>query len=165
MNRKKYVFLVLFLIFQMFLATVANNQPQEEAVTDFAYDSFRKVIARSLEKELVEDKQSAIPSGLIILLGEIDSANARNLLLQMLEVYIGEAHYETLSYAIVKQGKKIRKGLKNLLTTDPSCDFLDGVCLENKKCLLKCLTKEERNRNIYWLLDLIDKGRKLEYVL
>jgi hypothetical protein len=163
---RKLPFAICFFIFQIIFTNSIYAEPPE-VVKKFAYDSLGIAILHSLDKSFArgDTNTPADAGGLIILLGEIDNDDARNLLVQLLEVYIGEANYEALSYSVVRQGKSIRKRLKDMLSMPVTCSLLGIEYSPKKDSQLRCLTVEDRNRRINRLIDMIDKNVELQYVL
>jgi len=143
----------------------SSPNSSDKDVRKFAYDSFKLVLSYSLDKSLSGDFEHEIadPSGLIVLLAEINAAEARNLLIQLVEVHLGPVHSEALDYAIVKQGKKIRASLMTLSAKPVQCAFLNNELSGAKLDKVKCLNKQDRDRIIASLLNLIDQGKPLEY--
>lgn len=162
---------ILLLVITLLLTQSGLAQSQyvysEEEVRQFAYDSFQRVLVNSLEKNLAKkyEEQVANPSGLIIFLAEIDNDKARQLLLQLVEVYVGESTGEAVTYAILQQGKKIRPGLVDLLRLPVSCSLINKEEFKGKVSHLKCFTMDERNEFIREYIKDIDNGVKIEYVL
>ena len=151
-------------------AAHAGSAENDEAVRILGYESFKRVLMYSIDKTMLgEYKDSVVdPGGLIVLLADIDSVGARKILLQLTEVYIGEATGEALNYAVVKQDKAIEEDLRQLLEKDVECGLLKEShtyvrTYEVKK--IRCKTRESRDRKIKWLLEMIEEGRELEYVL
>jgi len=164
--KRIYCFLVMCFVFNSpFVKVFASSS--DTKVKEFAYDSLRLAILGTLDKCLSgkQDQMVADPGGLIVLLGEIDSDPARHLLLQLLDIQIGEANSEALSYAVVKQGKKILPDLKRLLSDPINCSILNNKNFKQTSNKLQCLTVDTRNRRINWLIDIINTGKTLEYVL
>ena len=108
----------------------------------------------------------ADPGGLILLLGEIDSEEARSILIGLTEVYIGSATSEALTFSAIKQGKAIEDDLMRLLSQPISCGILNDNLLPpmNYK-YIQCLDKTERDRRIKKFLKYISEGREVEYAL
>jgi hypothetical protein len=145
-----------------------SSASSDKQVKKFAYDSLRRVIVYSLEKNLSNDfdKQIADPSGLIILLSEVDTSEARNILLQLIEVNIGDVHAEALTYSILRQGKKIKSNLSAMVTKPIQCSLLHGDFYDSQeKRVLRCFTQQERDTLIINLLRFIDEGTKPSYDL
>jgi len=165
--RSIIIFIFLFLVMETTYGTENEKieSESEKATQEFAYFTLKKMMLHSLDKTINREYEAAIidPSGLIVLLADLDNDDARSLLLQILEVYVGSATGEALSYAIVKQGKKIKNDLEVLLNQPVRCDFLKNNTY--KAGNLRCLSKETRDRNIRRLLNLIERGKRIEYVL
>ena len=158
---KNIVFTIVFLT--IFPTTAfSNSQNSDKTTQEFAYESLTKVILHSLNLSLGgRSKETVVdPSGLILLLASDKSIEARNLLLQLLELNIGPVHAEALSYAVVKQGKAIEDDLRNLLREPVECTLLKNDRFE----ALQCLSQEARDAHVRWLLKLIENGKTIEYV-
>lgn len=166
MNQKIIIAAVVIeLLFPAFAS--AGNDAVDKPVKEFAYDSFKLVLSHSLDKSLSGNSEAEIadPSGLIILLSEIDSDEARSVLVQLAEIKLGPVHSEALDYAIARQGKKIRSKLNSLLTKSVQCDFLKNSLKGPKYSKLRCFSQHDRDQYIKSLLESIDQGKKIEYVL
>lgn len=97
-------------------------------------------------------------SGLLILLGDIDNDNARELLVKLTDYYLGSATTEALDYSIVRQGKKILFKLKKQLNNPNICDERNELRGD------RCLTLKERNQKISRYIELIESGKTIDYV-
>ena len=166
MNRFLIAF-IFFILIKPIIAFSAGNVSSDKQIKRFAYDSLKSVIVYSLEKNLNGefDKEIADPSGLIILLADVDTREARNVLLQLIEVNIGAANAEALTYSIIKQGKKIRSGLNAMVNQPIQCSLLRTDIKEKGKSVLRCFTQEERDTIIINLIKFIDEGKKPYYDL
>jgi hypothetical protein len=149
---------LVFTAFLLFMPHQVFAQNSTEEVTSFAYESLGQSIISSLE--MSEDERFADADGLIILLGEIDSDEARNLLIEFLGLYIGESHGEALSYAIERQGKKIQKALEININPYKGC-----VIKSKFKTNLACLEEGSVKEKSKDLLLSISQGGLPEYPL
>jgi hypothetical protein len=159
--------LIFFILLKPLVVFSESNVSSDKQIKKFAYDSLKNVMVYSLEKNLTGefDKEIADPSGLIILLADVDTKEARNVLLQLIEVSIGAANAEALTYSIMKQGKKIRSGLNAMVTQPIQCSLLRTDIKEKTKSVLRCFTQEERDAIIINLIKYIDEGKKPYYDL
>ncbi len=145
-----------FLIFILFLPHQVFAQNNTDEAMEFAYESIGQSIISLIE--MPEEKRFADPDGLIILLGEIDSDEARNLLIELLGIYIGESHGEALNYAIQRQGKKIQKALEANINSYKGCFIRTRF-----KTNLECLEEESIKEISKNLLLSISQGKLPEY--
>jgi hypothetical protein len=143
-----------------------NAPPSNDAVRRFALESLRRSIIHglSIPVEARRIDPPADPAGLILLLAEIDSKGARRLLVEMLELRMGEADAEALFSAVTSQGRAIEPMLRQALGQPVRCDIIRGT-QKIQRTPLACSTPEERDRTVLHLIDLIEKGQKIEYVL
>ena len=163
MKKKLCSISVIFVV--LIINPLYGASMQNQELVDFAYISFANSLLFSIEKTLAgEDKSAAAdPGGMILLLGEIDSDHARELLIDLLDLYIGSATSEALYYSIVKHGKTIERQLLLKLESPISGRLIKMG--KEKGYKIDLLSTNERNERIKWLLDIIGSGKKLDYTL
>jgi hypothetical protein len=145
------------------LPALAHGSSQSE-IRAFAYQSLHKLVLNSLELAATGARETvADPGGAILILGEIDSPEARSLLVQLTEVYVGAANAEALSYAVARQGRRIKTLLEKLLRQPVECEFLSVA--RDGQSRLSCLSQGERDRRIRRLLEIIETGEEYSYAL
>jgi len=160
----KILFLVMMVL--MLTPTIAlcdDPYDLEKETRDFAYFTLRKILIHSLDKELSGADEEAVvsPDGLIVLLADMDSDEARGILLELVEVYVGSATGEAVTYAVVKQGKSIRDDLKSLRSKPVTCSLLANI---KNHPVLKCLSRQERDSRISRYIGFINSGEIIQYV-
>jgi hypothetical protein len=135
------------------------------ATRKFAFDSLRRSIIHGLSVPV--DARGidlpADPAGLILLLGEMDSPDARRLLVGLIELRMAEADAEALFSAITYQGKEIEPALRGILGQPVRCRILDGT-QETQRTPLSCVSPDRRDAKATRMIDLIEKGERIEYV-
>ena len=139
----------------LFIYTFSFSEANDENTINYGYLSLKSAILNSI-------KDPSIPidtSGLIVLLGDIDTDNSRQLLSRLTNYYLGSATTEALAYSIVKQGKKILGQLKEKVKNPDSC------VVKQHQSTYRCLTLEERNRLIKKYIKLIESGHTINYVI
>ena len=140
----------------MFFPAISTHADERESdVIVYGYSSLEHAILNSINLSSAPNDAS----GLLILLGEIDTKNGRKLLTKLTNYYLGSSTSEALTYSIVKQGDKILPNLRKEIDKDNACIELHGD-KDNK-----CLSIEERNKTILRYIELIESGVKIEYAL
>lgn len=162
MNTKLSHILGVLLVILIIFTNQAYCSTQKE-VTDFAYESLVFALLVSIYGE--PQMRCVDPPGLIILLGEIDTEEARSTLCKLLELYIGSANGEALTYAVVRQGPKILDDLHRLSSEPAERSLKFRYYILPKSVQIKYLSDEERNRTIKWLIEIIESGKSIEYAL
>ena len=146
-----------------FLASSAGGEAGPAA---FAFDSARRAVIHSAAKVLGgrHADADADPGGLVLLLGEIDREEARLLLTQFTDVYLGEAQEGALSYAVARQGRRMEKHLLEIQRTGGKCRVLRDAQIDDARRRQMCLSPTARLSRISSLLALIRSGRLPSYV-
>jgi hypothetical protein len=161
---KKILFIItLFWLIQppcAYAGTDAHDNPARK----FAYKSLKQALIHSLDVTMTGNTEDAItnPNGLIVLLGHTDTEEARDLLLELVEIHIGEAHGEALTYAILKQGNAMRYALKSVMDKSCECALIKKGSYAKSINRIRCITKKTRNMRIKFYLEMIDKGETTE---
>jgi len=138
---------------QTSINTLADSHQKQ--VVKLAYSSIESIILNFLS-----DSSSLIDvSGLIILLGTIDSEESRALLTKLTNIYLGSAHSEALRYSITKQGERIIPMLESEISNSISCEYLPKTDID------RCKTRPERDRSIERFIEQIDRGITIDYVI
>lgn len=161
----------ILLIFTLFCSiqptcTYAGTDAHDKPALRFAYRSFKKALIHSLDTTMAGNAEDAItnPNGLIVLLGHTDSGEARDLLLELVEVHLSEIHGEALTYAILKQGNAMRYPLTSLMGKPCECALIKKGAYAKTINRIRCITKKTRNMRIKVYLEMIDKGETIELV-
>jgi len=157
---------IAFIILLFFPDLGLSTENPERIAKDLAYDSFRKVLVNSIIKSRERDYKGAIadPGGLILLLGEMKTEESREILLELIEVYVGSATSEDLDHVITKQGKDIEANLQALLKSPVLCvlkKFEEAIL---DKVSLECSERTERDTRIKHYLKLIKMGEVVEII-
>ena len=145
--------------------SLAGEHTNLKEVRRFAVESLQRSILQSVSNALTGHGKESIadPGGLVVLLADVDTEAARDLLAGLVEVDVGAATSEAVDYAVLAQGKKMRDRLEALITSPARCSVLN--LSDGKVTTIPCLSKDERNRRIHRLLELIELGRRIDYVL
>ena len=163
--KKVLLLLIMFCLIGPRFAYSGSNA-LDKSTREFGYLSLKQAIIYSLDMHLGGYPEDAIanPNGLIALLGLTDSNEARELLLELVEVNISEIHGKALTYAILKQGSAIRYELKSLMDKPIECALIKKGAHSKTINKIRCITKKTRNRRIKFYLEMIDKGETTELV-
>ena len=163
--KKILLIVTLFYLIQP-TCTYASTDPIDKPAVRFAYSSLKQALIHSLDVTMTGNSEDAItnPNGLITLLGHTDSEEARELLLELVEVHIGEAHGEALTYAILKQGNAMGYALKSLMNKSCECALIKKGSYSKTINRIRCITKKTRNMRIKFYLEMIEKGETIELV-
>lgn len=164
MTKQFKITALIILLFSSDLSLATEDS--ERIAKDLAYDSFRKVLVNSIIKNKERNYKGAIadPGGLILLLGEMKTEESKEILLELIEIYLGSATSEDLDHVITKQGKDIEANLKALLKSPVLCTlkkFEKGI---SDKVSLECNKKQERDNRIKNYLKLIKMGEIVEVI-
>lgn len=152
----RFITLLMFVI-----ASSACAFGENDGTKKFAYSSYEKAILVSAAKSLSGLETDSDSGGLILLLGYIDTAESRAILLNLIRYYVGSANGEALTYAVYLQGKKIINGLKLIDKDNYNCsqiNFGGGLSL-------KCASAEEVKDRVEGLIKAIVDREEMEYAL
>jgi len=152
---KIYYNLLLAVVVLLMTSASSYAENNTDIVDAYGYSSIKFSILNSLGHERPPNDAS----GLLVFLGSIDDSSARKLLVDLTSYYLGSATGEALHYSIVRQGKEILPELMRALDEPITCT---GKVVSPPE---KCLSLEERDRLIRKLINLIDSGKKLDYVM
>lgn len=147
----KIIIILLFMITSV-CCNSAEIKSNHELVT-YGYFSLESVILNSIQDEAV----SVDISGLIVLLGNVDTDESRNLLIKLSNYYFGSAISEALLYSITKHGTKILNKLRDEINTPVNCT--------SKIKGNDCLNNTERGQLIESYIKLIESGDKIDYLI
>ena len=137
-----------------------------DVVTDLGYSALEFAILNSIRPPPHEPPNDA--SGLISLLGNIDTDRSRRLLIRLTNYYIGSHPSEVLSYSITRQGRKILGDLKEEMKRPINCTALKPITETLKETQLpgpRCRAIGERDRAIKWYIELIEADEQVEFIL
>lgn len=147
--------------------SVYAGSPGQIQIQQYAFESVAKavIVVISEESALGANQLTIDADALILSLGYSKNPLSENSLIDLLDFYLGESHYQALGHSITKGGTKYKAKLKARLNLPPTCLGFDQSELKLlKKSFVRCLDKEERDKRISHLIKLINMGQVVEYV-
>lgn len=109
--------------------------------------------------------ESVVPdiSGLLFQLGTTDDDLARESLVELIDVYVGEAHSSALLVSVTLHGKKILPMLKKKRMTKPvsQCTPPEKTGKPNNTW---CLAEEQVINRLERMIEYIESGKEAEYI-
>ncbi len=112
----------------------------------------------SIVNAIIVNPAGVDKDGLLVLLGEIDSREARIALATLTEFDLGAAGKEHLSYSLVQQGKRILPHLKKQRGMSLICPTFTVVPNAAKKCS----SVATRDKLLDWAIEAIEKEQKVK---
>jgi hypothetical protein len=156
---------LLLLAVALVWASAASPQPKELDKYSFrvvAKTAIKAIAAEGLKQSPLKEIDS---DALILALGYSTSNAADDVLVELLDFYLGESHFQAISHVITRNGNRMKLKLEKRVGAAPSC--LAMTQAEKKslaKSFVRCLDREARDKSLKQLIDLIDRGVVVEYV-